>query len=182
MTMSDTWAALCICATAGATYLVVHVLTYRLTERYMRALFTAVAAGLGVLMAGEAWRFFVNPVGVGLAVVLMLGDVVLYTSGAFLCFNVVNVSESSIRVRILRELRKSPKPLSEAGLLEIYNDRMIIESRLARLLDSGHAELLGRRYRLLPTTPLLQLATAMRLLKQVLLRRTSEFPAAADQT
>lgn len=170
--MSGAWIALLICTVATVAFLAAHLVTYRLTQGYMRAVFVGFVAGLLVLAAGDALRFVNAPVAVLEGVVLLAGDFALYVCAAYVLFNVINVSESSIRVRILRELRDAP--ISEAILLEKYNDALILDNRLDRLIGSGHIEFVDGRYRLASRT-LARVAGVIRLLKRILLGRTSEF-------
>src|SRR5262249_4735866 len=98
---------------------------------------------------------------------------------AFLYFGVVNVGESSIRVRLLRELSKSAGPTVEKDLLHTYNDGIILRIRLGRMVRNGQVSLAGDRYRLQSRT-LARIAGIVFGLKKLLLGRSSEF-AEADE-
>ena len=105
---------------------------------------------------------------------LTLGNLSLYVCLGYLFFYVVNTGESSLRVRILREIAQARDGISEQALLKAYNERVILESRLQRLLRGGRAVRQRDRY-VLRAPGLVLMAKFFRALKQFLLRRSSEF-------
>lgn len=174
MNVTEAWAALAICAAALAANAFAHLLVYRATQRYMRAIFLGFGVGLLVFLAGEAVRFVAAPVSVVDSAICLAGDTMLYGCASFLFFNFINAGESAIRIRILRELSAAGRTLPEADLLEAYNDGEILETRLSRMLGNGQLELVDGRYRLRSHT-LVRMAYFFLTLKWVLLRRSSEF-------
>lgn len=172
--MDGAWAALAIVAVALAANALIHLLAYRATQRYMRAVFLGFGAGLVVFLAGEVVRFVVAPASIVEVLVCLAGDGMLYGCASFLFFNFINAGESAIRVRILHELRGAGRTLSEPELLDLYNDGTIIETRLSRMLGNGQVELVDGHYRLRSRT-LVRMAYFFLALKWVLLRRSSEF-------
>jgi len=172
--MYGAWAALTLCAAALAANAVTHLLFYRSTRRYMRAIFVGFVAGLTVLLVGEAVIIIGDRRNVLEAVIRLVADGLLYGCTSFLFFNFINAGESAIRIRILRELRAAGRSLPEAELLEAYNDGSIVEARLARMLANGQLEMVNGHYRLRSQT-LVRMAYFFLTLKWVLLRRSSEF-------
>jgi len=177
--VTEGWSALLICTAATATNVVAQILVHRATQGYVRSFFVGFVLGLGVLLAGEVLRLSSRPTSGLEAVVVIAADGLLYGCAAFLYFGVVNVGESSIRVRLLRELGKSSGPTSEKELLRTYNDGMILRIRLGRMVRNGQVSLEGGRYRLQSRT-LARIAAAVFGLKMLLLGRSSEF-ADADE-
>jgi hypothetical protein len=174
MRLGGEMAALLACAAAMTVNLVVHLLTYRTTERYVHSAILGFAAGLIVLAIGEVLRFTAYPVGLLEGLVTLAGDLAIYGCAAFLFFNFINAGESSIRIRILRELRAMDRPLTVTALLKAYNDFVILDTRLGRMISNHQIEYTDGRYRLVAHT-LLRPAKLFRFLKWLLLRRTSEF-------
>lgn len=172
--MTEGWSALLICTVAAVANVVTQILVHRATQGYVRSFFVGFALGLVVLLAGEALRLSSRPTSGLEAVVMIAADGLLYACAAFLYFGVVNVGESSIRVRLLRELGKSAGPASEKDLLRVYNDGIILRIRLGRMVRNGQVSLEGGRYRLRSRT-LARIAAAVFGLKMLLLGRSSEF-------
>ncbi len=104
----------------------------------------------------------------------ILGDFALYGCLAYLFFTAINIGESSIRVRILREVLKGGSSISEKSLLQAYDEQTIVQSRLDRMLKKGLLVRQGDRY-ILRSRGLLAMASIFRGLKIFLTRRTSEF-------
>ncbi len=171
--MTDGWSALLICIVATMVNVVAQILVHRATQGYVRSFLTGFALGLLVLLAGEALRLSSRPT-FGLEVVVMIAaDGLLYACAAFLYFGVVNVGESSIRVRLLRELGKAGRS-EEKELLRTYNDTIILRIRLGRMVRNGQISHADGRYRLQSRT-LARIAAAVFGLKMLLLGKTSEF-------
>src|SRR4051812_48082162 len=116
MMLGGELAALFACAAATALNLVAHLVAYRLTGRYVRSAIVGFAAGLIVLAICEVLRFTAPPVGLMEGLVSLAGDLAIYGCAAFLFFNFINAGESSIRLRILRELRGMERPLTVTAL------------------------------------------------------------------
>jgi hypothetical protein len=172
--MTDGWSALLICTVATAVNVVAQIVMHRATQGYVRSFLVGFATGLVVLLAGETLRLSSRPSSSLEAVVVIAADGLLYACGVFLYFGVVNVGESSIRVRLLRELSKSAGPTSEKELLLSYNDGSILRIRLGRMVRNGQVSLEGARYRL-QSRPLAHIAAVVFGLKILVLGRSSEF-------
>lgn len=70
----------------------------------------------------------------------------------FICFfyvlYVFGIYESSIRIRLLRELDACPQGMTLPELLKRYNARLILETRLKRFVGAGELIIDGERYRM----------------------------------
>lgn len=141
---------------------------------YVRSVFAGFALGALVLALSEIDRFVGADITAGRIFVLLAGDAAIYVCLGYLFFNFINSGESSIRVRILWELQHATGPLSEEGLLAIYNDDIILATRLARLRRSGKVIERNGRY-VLRSSVLILMARVIRALKLLIVRRESEF-------
>jgi hypothetical protein len=141
---------------------------------YMRSVFAGFALGGLTLGLGEFARFMGADIAASRLLVLLAGDGAIYVCLGYLFFNFINSGESSIRVRILWELQHAAAPLDEPGLLAIYNDDLILSTRLARLVRSGKVIEHDGRY-ILHSSILVLMARTMRALKLLIVRRESEF-------
>jgi hypothetical protein len=172
--MDDLTFALLIVGSALVANVVLHFIVHRVARRPMVSAVLGFAGGLAVLAAGETVRFSGSVQAAGAIGVLLLGDIAFYVCASFLFFNFNNAGVSSIRIRILRELANAGRPLSETELLRRYNDHVILMTRLERLTGGGQVLLSGDRY-VLRSRGLVVLFRVMRMLKLLVLRRTSEF-------
>ena len=141
---------------------------------YVRSVCLAFAAGLAVVIGLELATLGARHSGAADRLILAVGDLALYACLAYLFFYVVNTGESSIRVRILREIAEARDGISEQALLQAYNERVILVGRLQRLLQGGRVIRHGDRY-FLQARGMVLMAWFFQVLKQILLRRSSEF-------
>ena len=99
-----------------------------------------------------------------------------YGAWWFAFLNLVQALESSLRVKLLGAVRAAGGRISRAGLAEHYNDNGLLRLRLARLRSSGAVR--ENDGRLLVVSPGLKaIAGFFRLLKKLLIGKTSEFGA-----
>ena len=97
-----------------------------------------------------------------------------YAAWWFIALNVIQAMQSSLRVQILREVRRSGDRLPTEDLLARYNDASLLELRLRRLQDSGAVRTRdGRLY--VASAELRCLALLFTTLKRLYTGRTSEF-------
>jgi hypothetical protein len=156
-----------------------HVVVARAAPRLARhrGVSIAVLAGLAVLLA-TAVTFAADPSHGpaldrwGAAVSWLLAYLAL---AYFYVFGFYNVGESARRLRLLVELQAAaPRGLTLAELLTVYNARMIVEARLARMVAGG--QLVERDGRYAVGRPLmLTIAKAFAALKILFLGGPSEF-------
>ncbi len=178
--MSDGWSALLLCAVATAVNVVVQMVVHRTTKGYVRSFLVGFVAGLAVLLAGEGLRRAGHATGFLAAAVVIAADGLLYACACFLYFGFVNVGESSIRMRLLRELSRMAPPALEADLLTTYNDRMILQIRLGRMVRNGQVTFVDGRYHV-QSGVLVRIAAVVFGLKMLLLGRSSEFAAESHE-
>ena len=99
-----------------------------------------------------------------------------YGAWWFILLSLVQALESSLRVRLLGEIRAAGGRMRLDVLESRYSDRVLLRLRLDRLLGDGAVvEREGRLF--LASRGLKVIAAFFRLLKQVLIGRSSEFEA-----
>jgi hypothetical protein len=97
-----------------------------------------------------------------------------YGAWWFIALNLIQALESSLRVRLLREVMALGGRIPIARLEARYNDRWLLGLRLSRLRDAG--AIVERDGRLFVVSPGLRaVAGFFRLLKRVCIGRLSEF-------
>lgn len=128
---------------AGAVmvFFLVHMVTFRLSrpENILRTVMHTVAAVMGLQVAAMTALVFVAveaSVVSGLCSIML--SVLLYGLAAFFYILwIFGPYETSVRYRVLRELGLAPTGLTLNELLERYNGRMILDTRLHRLVAAG---------------------------------------------
>jgi hypothetical protein len=138
----------------------------------VRSLFIGFAGGLFVLVVGEvavaarAQGAVLDNLGVGLA------NVAIFVCCWYFYFHFVNIGEASLRIRVLREVERfEGKPLSQ--LLEVYNVRVLVETRVQRLLSDG--QLVRSGDRLVPGKPrMILVSKAFSFLRLLLLGKAAK--------
>ncbi len=76
---------------------------------------------------------------------LLLMNLIAYAALAFGYFNFVNMSITSLRIRMLREMLNHDGEMSREKLLSCYSTDQMIEMRITRLIGGAHlVERLGR--------------------------------------
>lgn len=98
----------------------------------------------------------------------------LFCAWWFIFLNLVQSFESSLRVNVLRQLLRDGGSLDHAAFFARYNDRSLIELRLARLLRSGTVVVRDGRF-FVVSTAAKSMANLFRGLKLLVLGRASEF-------
>lgn len=150
------------------------VLHISVRTEFVRAVVFAFGSGLAALLALE---LIGNP-GLGeetlSAWVILVGDLTIYASLSYVFFNVVNIGESAIRVRILREIAKAGGTIGEPEFRSAYNEDIILKIRLDRWLKKGRIVRKSGRW-VLQSNGLLAIERVFWLMKIILVRRTSEF-------
>jgi hypothetical protein len=72
----------------------------------------------------------------------------IYVAGSFTFLCLVAAGETSVRVEILRQIGPGPDGKSLAELDAVYDNRILVRTRLNRLLESGMIRYSQGRYRL----------------------------------
>ena len=162
-------------AAAGAN-VVLQTLAHRLHRSFglMRSIMFGFGLGLFVVLILHYVNYSLYGGGPGDVIGLLVGNLLIYGCLGYLFFQFVNVGEASIRVRILRELAAVPGGMTLRELEARYNDELILETRLGRLLNNRQIIQHGDRF--LVHSPVLRLLSGvMQTMKSLLLRRASEF-------
>jgi hypothetical protein len=71
---------------------------------------------------------------------------VVYFSISYCYFHFVHIPEASVRIRILRSIQEKGGKLPIDAVLRDYNAKVILQTRLGRLLESQQIELKNGRY------------------------------------
>lgn len=141
---------------------------------FLKGLAASLVVGFGVVVVAHATLPMFGPFASGAGALLLVGDCLLLACGWFVFLNFVVCSESSIRVRLLREIIAAGGSIAEADLMAAYNERALVDMRLDRLVTGGQVVVADGRYRL-TSRPLRAIGLLFRSLKRLILRRTSEF-------
>jgi len=106
--------------------------------------------------------------------VLLGGDFLTYACLGFSFFSLTNTSESSIRVRILREIDRAGGSIDKSEFSKIYNEDIILKLRLERWRSKGLVVKTADRYAL-NSKGLRAVERIFYYLKIFLVRRSSQF-------
>jgi hypothetical protein len=132
-------------------------------------------ASYGVSLAGGAVLSIIAVAVLGKGSPAAIAIAVLaYGAWWFIALNLIQALESSLRVRLLREVMAAGGRIPVARLEARYNDRSLLGLRLSRLRAAGAiAERGGRLFVVSPG--LRAIAGFFRLLKKICVGRVSEF-------
>jgi hypothetical protein len=108
---------------------------------------------------------------------LDIANFVIYSASAFLYFSFFNIGETSVRIRILRELAQAPSGLSAEELIEKYSVQTMINARIERMLANGEMLLRGGRYYYSGHPKFLILAKRCQALQRLILGQQSFDPS-----
>jgi hypothetical protein len=136
------------------------------------SLFVGFVGGLIVLILGEAavaaraQSAVLDNLAVGLA------NLVLFVCCWYFYFHFINIGEASLRIRVLREVERiEGRPVEH--LLEAYNVRTVVETRVQRLLSDG--QLVRQGDLLAPGKPrMILVSKAFALLRLLLLGKAAQ--------
>jgi hypothetical protein len=98
----------------------------------------------------------------------------IYIAGSFSFLCLVSAGETSVRVEILRQLKRRATGLTLKELDAAYGNSILIRTRLDRLIEAQAVRIDRGRYQL-ASKSLLVVASAFRLAKLVLFGVTNEF-------
>ncbi len=167
----------------GVANIVTQIVVHRRTRRVVHAIVSGFLVGGVVMLAAHLWLlaadFSTNPRD---AMFFLLGNVAIYCCGGFMCFQLINTGEASIRFRILREMRAFGRPVTRAELFARYNDGSLMRARLGRLLGSGQVRPIDGRYVLNAGSAMEIFAIVMLALKRLIMRRDHEFQTPAGES
>jgi hypothetical protein len=92
---------------------------------------------------------------------------IVYSAAGFVLFAIVNLGETSLRIRMMRVLLDNPGGITRDELLASYDDRALIAVRLQRLRDNMQARVVDGIYYSRPSF-LFFAAAGIRLLQRML--------------
>ena len=101
---------------------------------------------------------------------LMASVLIVYCAGSFVLFAIVNLGETSLRIRMMRVLLENPAGISRQDLIASYDDRALITVRLQRLQDNTQARVVDAVYYSRPSFFFFG-AAAIRLLQRIVYGR-----------
>lgn len=125
-----------------------------------------VLACLVAALAGQSW--------LSAGLTLCLVDLPIYACLAYGYANFVNLGQSSVRVRIYRELLGCPEGIEGRTLRAEYDENAMLQARLERLVAAGDLRLEEGRYTV-GRGRLIAIATVVFGLKRTILGSHSEF-------
>jgi hypothetical protein len=92
---------------------------------------------------------------------------IVYSVAGLVLFAIVNLGETSLRIRMMRMLLATPGGVKRDDLISAYDDRALIAVRLQRLQDKAQARVSGGVYYSRPSF-LFVAAGGVRLLKRII--------------
>lgn len=134
------------------------------------SLFIGFAAGLAALVAGEAVIAWRGPGEFADNLALACANFVLFVCCWYFYFHFINIGEASLRIRVLREAERfSGQPVE--SLLEVYNVRTVVGTRMKRLVEDGQLVVVEDRFQA-GKPRMVMVAKAFSLLRWLLLGQT----------
>jgi len=98
-----------------------------------------IAAGGAVACAVLALALFVSPPAVLDMLGLALAVIAIYGAAAMAYFCLINLGETSLRIRMLQLVMDAPEGLTWREILAIYDDEELVASRLRRMAEHRRA-------------------------------------------
>jgi len=142
--------------------------------RLMTSIIVGLGAGCAVTAAFIALAMFLLPPTILDGVALALSVFVIYGAAGMAYFSLVNLGETSLRIRMLQLLLDSSNGLTLPEILAIYDDKELIATRFRRMAENRRAILIDDV--VYPRWSVLFAASwVLELLKLLLYRRDSIF-------
>ena len=143
-------------------------------RRFLGGVATAFVCGLAAFLVFQWWVLAGTVVETETVFLALAVNAPLYVCLAYCYYNFVNLGHASIRIRIYAECREHGGEVSSQRLATVYNDDLLKDSRVRRLLEGGDMIRCGKTYaagglRLVPV------ALFVFGLKKFVLGRASEF-------
>lgn len=169
------WELLTVPIASSVAYVSLHILFSRFIIKKGTIQVTLVTYFIGLLF----FIFFQSSKNIDLKlpsteiIGLFMSNFFLYSGSAFLYFCFVNIGETSVRIRILRELSSNSSAISRADLAGKYSVDHVIDGRLERMISSGEIFIEDGRYYFSGKAKMLLLAKACQRIKKLLLGQKS---------
>lgn len=150
------------------------VLRLRRGERFFGSVIVGFLAGLLVVLALQGMLLMVFSRNLDRWILALVANPAIYVMLAYCFFNFINLGHASIRIRIFKECDERGGFISREELRMVYDEELIKEARLQRLLEGGDVERINGRWKLI-NPRLVPVAKVVFGLKKFVLRRESEF-------
>src|SRR6516162_1419533 len=98
-------------------------------DRLVMIIVGALCMGLVVTAAMIGWAFSMADLPTADIVGLSVSGLMVYFAGSFVLFAIVNLGETSLRIRMMRMLLDNPGGITRADLIRSYDDRTLIAVR-----------------------------------------------------
>jgi hypothetical protein len=104
------------------------------------------------------------------ALALATSVLFVYSAAGMVLFAIVNLGETSLRIRMMRMLLEAPEGISREELIASYDDRALVAVRLQRLVDNAQVHISDDVYCRRPSI-LFAVAAGIRLAKRLVYGR-----------
>lgn len=176
LAISPEWFYLLSPIAALAVMVVVQAVVLRLRrgEQFFGSVVVGFVVGLLVVLALQAVLLLVFSRNLDRWVLALVANPAIFVMLAYCFYNFINLGHASIRIRIFKECDDRGGFITREELRAVYDDELIREARLQRLLESGDVVREGDRWKLV-NPRLVTVAKMVFGLKNFVLRRESEF-------
>jgi hypothetical protein len=174
--MAVEWLYLASPIVALAVMVVVQAVALRLRqgEQFFGSVVVGFLSGLLTVLALQAVLLVVLPRNPDRWVLGLAANPAIFVMLAYCFFNFINLGHASIRIRIFKECDDRGGFIAHDELRAVYDDELIKEARLQRLLEGGDVIRENGRWKLV-NPRLVPVAKMVFGLKKFVLRRESEF-------
>ena len=174
--ISPEWFYLLSPIVALAVMVVVQAVVLRLRrgEQFFGSVVVGFVVGLLVVLALQAVLLLGFPRSSDRWVLALIANPAIFVMLSYCFFNFINLGHASIRIRIFKECDDRGGFIAHDELRAVYDDELIKEARLQRLLEGGDVVRENGRWRLV-NPRLVPVAKMVFGLKKFVLRRESEF-------
>jgi hypothetical protein len=161
---------------ALAVMVVVQAFVLRLRQggQFFGSVVVGFLAGLFTVLALQAVLLFVYPRNLDRWLLALVVNPAIFVMLAYCFFNFINLGHASIRIRIFKECDDRGGFITHEELRAVYDDELIKEARLQRLLEGGDVVREDGRWKLV-NPRLVPVAKMVFGLKKFVLWRESEF-------
>jgi hypothetical protein len=139
-------------------------------ERLLLVVVVAFCVGLAVAAGMTGFALSLTDLSTLDALALSASILIIYSAAGLALFAIVNLGETSLRVRMMQVLLAKPGGVTRDDLLANYNDRALIAVRLQRLREKGQIRVSQEIYYSRPSF-LLIAGAGVRMLKRIIYRR-----------
>jgi len=174
--MAAEWFYLLSPIVALAVMVVVQAVVLRLRrgEQFFGSVVVGFVVGLLAVLALQVVLLMVFPRNLDRWVLAIVANPAIYVMLSYCFFNFINLGHASIRIRIFKECDDRGGFIAHDELRAVYDDELIKEARLQRLLEGGDVIRENGRWKLV-NPRLVPVAKMVFGLKKFVLRRESEF-------